>query len=64
MKYLFTIFGLIVSAPLLAVIIGLACITLIGGYVGWIVSIAWEALLAVLVGYCVIKLIKHFTDKG
>lgn len=64
MKILWTIFGIIVSIPLAAVIVALACVTLVGGYLGWIVSIAWEVILAALAVYIVIKIVKHFTDKG
>ena len=63
MKILWTIFGIIISIPLAVVVVALACVTLIGGYLGWIVSIAWEAILALLAVYIVIKIVKHFTDK-
>lgn len=64
MKILWTIFGIIMLIPLAAVIVALACVSVIGGYLGWLVSIAWEVILAALAVYIVIKVVKHFTDKG
>ena len=67
LKILFGIVGIILMIPIALVIVALICVSLVGGYIGFIVSIAWQVLLIlfglIAVGALVFALVKFLVTR-
>lgn len=67
LKILLGIVGIILLIPIALVIVALICVTLVGGYIGVIVSVAWHVLLVlfalIAIGALVFALVKYLVNK-
>lgn len=61
MKVLWSIIGIVLLLPIAVTIVALACVTLIGGYIAFVLEIAWWVVVAILAVILAIRLIKKFT---
>ena len=60
MKFIWAILGSILILPIAAVVVALIAMTLVGGYVALMLQVAWKLVLALLLVWIIIKIVKYF----